>query len=280
MSGSTYRPLGLAPLSVLGEAPHRIVEAAASAGFDFVGLRVLPVTRTEPFVPLAAGSAESRRTRAALADTGLEVKDVECLVLDGSIGREHWLPALEAAAAVGARTFTVTASDSDGQHILAALAEFTADALDHGLTPTFEPMAYRTVSTLARAAELAREVGCLVLPDALHWHRRGGTIADVAAVADLTVAIQLCDATAVEPADLAGYVHESRAHRLLPGDGDADLTGFLQGAPAGVPVSIEVPHPMSKVMGLTDFARALRAAGHSALAAAGFAGTLPLAAMR
>lgn len=270
-AGSTgqRRSLGLAPLSVLGEAPHRIVTAAAAAGFDFVGLRVLRVVPDEPHVALAPGSAEERRTRAALADTGLDVLDVECLVLDGTIGAEVWWPALEAGAALGARTFTVASSDSDRHRIADHLAAFAQDARSVGIIPAFEPMAYRTVATLADAAALAREAGCLVLPDSLHYHRRGGTPDQAAAVADYAVMLQICDATAQPPADLAGYIEESRAHRLLPGDGAVDLAGFLGAFPASLPVSVEVPHPSLAELGLSAFARQLYAAGRACLDALG-----------
>lgn len=257
------RALGLAPLSVLGQAPHRIVQAAAEAGFDFVGLRVQPVVPTEPFVGLAAGSAESRRTLAALADTGLDVLDVECLVLDGAIGPDVWRPALEAGAALGARTFTVASSDTDRRRIADHLAAFAADAREVGLVPAFEPMAYRTVASLADAAGFAREAGCLVLPDTLHYHRRGSTPVEAASVADLVVMLQICDATAEPPADLAGYIEESRAHRLLPGDGAADLAGFIGAFPADLPVSVEVPHPSLHEVGLSAFVRELYVAGRA-----------------
>lgn len=259
------RPLGLAPLSVLGQAPHRIVEAAAAAGFDFVGVRVLPVVPTESFVPVAAGSAEMRRTLRALAATGLAVLDVECLVLDGRIGPEQWRPALDAGAELGARTFTVATSDTDPARITDHLAAFTADAGAVGLRPAFEPMAYRSVATLARAAEFARAVGCLVLPDTLHYHRRGTTPQEAAAVADLAVLLQICDAPAAPPRDLAGFIEESRAHRLLPGDGAADLGGFLGAFPGDLPVSVEVPHPSLAELGLAAFARQLYVAGRACL---------------
>ncbi|GAB78740.1 hypothetical protein AUCHE_16_01620 [Austwickia chelonae NBRC 105200] len=257
------RALGLAPLSVLGEAPHRIVEAAAGAGFDFVGLRVQRVSPDEPFFALNPGGSELRRTRKALADTGLNVLDVECLVFDGCLGAETWLPALEAGAALGARVFTVAASDADRSRIADTLCEFTQDAMDFGIVPMFEPMAYRTVSTLAEAAALARTAGCLVLPDTLHFHRAGSTVAEAQAVADLVVMVQLCDAPDSPPVDLDGYVEESRSHRLLPGAGDADVYGFLNAFLDGVPVSVEVPHPSRYEIGVEAFVRELAVAGRA-----------------
>ncbi|WP_162872688.1 sugar phosphate isomerase/epimerase family protein [Austwickia chelonae] len=251
------RALGLAPLSVLGEAPHRVVEAAAGAGFDFVGLRVQRVSEDEPFFALNPGGSELRRTRQALDDTGLTVLDVECLVFDGTVGPETWLPALEAGAALGARVFTVAASDTDRSRIADSLGEFTRDAMDFNIVPMFEPMAYRTVSTLAEAAVLARGAGCLVLPDTLHFHRAGTTPDMAREVADLVVMVQLCDAPAEPPADLDGYIEESRSHRLLPGAGGADVYGFLNAFLEGVPVSVEVPHPSRHEIGLEAFVREL-----------------------
>ncbi|MEL4503518.1 sugar phosphate isomerase/epimerase [Luteococcus sp. H138] len=259
-------PIGLAPLSLLGAHPADLVETAAAAGYDFVGIRVAPVTATEKFTDLTPGSPDARRTLDALRATGLRVRDVEFLVLDGTLTRETWLPALEAGANLGASTFTVAASDTDQQRLLHTLQAFTDNARPFGITPTLEAISYQAVSTLPQAAELARAAGCWVLPDALHFQRAQGTVADARTAADLSPLVQICDARAAAPEDLAGRLHESRAERLVPGDGDVDFTAFLSAFPATAPISVEVPNPLREELGDGPFARRLLQAAREVLA--------------
>src|SRR5699024_12223982 len=78
------RPLGLAALSSLTTEPPQLIALAAEAGFDFVGIRVRPVTADETAVNLQPGSPMLDETLARIADTCIEVKDTEFLLLDGS----------------------------------------------------------------------------------------------------------------------------------------------------------------------------------------------------
>lgn len=294
--GVIRRAVGLAPASAAGYAPHRIVETAAAAGFDFVGLRLdanplgSPASGSSPSsVPgsaascpaLVAGAAETRRTASALAATGLEVLDVDGIVLDDPARRGEWLAALEAAAELGARIAAVTVAGPLGgsgganrgstRHETARAVDlvraFATDALGMGIVPAVEPTTYGGLAALADAAALAREAECLVLPDALHYHRSGASPMDAAAVADVTVLLRLSDAPAAVPADRAGRLAETRGHRLLPGDGAADLAGFLAAFPGDLPVSVAVRHPELDRLGLEAAVRELYAAGRACLEA-------------
>lgn len=260
------RPIGLAPLSLLGAHPADLVETAADAGYDFVGIRVVPVTDTETFTDLTPGSPAARRTLDALRQTGLQVRDVEFLLLDGTVDRNRWLPALEAGANLGAATITVAASDTNRERLLHTLQALTEDARPYGITPTLEAIAYQAVRSLPQAADLAREAGCWVLPDSLHFQRAGGTVTDARTAASLAPLVQLCDAPSTAPADRDGLLHESRAERLVPGDGDVDFAAFLSAFAPTVPVSVEVPNPLRERLGDLDFARHLLAATREVLA--------------
>ena len=105
--------LSLAHLTLLASAPPDLLRAAASAGFERVGLRVVPATEGEDRYPLAAGSPMLRDTVSLLDDLGLEVLDVEALRLDGSTSPAQWLPALELGAVLGARVLNVIGADGD-----------------------------------------------------------------------------------------------------------------------------------------------------------------------
>lgn len=255
----TERPIGLAALSLLNTPPDELIHIAAEAGFDFVGIRVRQVTPDEPSHDLAPGSPLQSRTRRALRDTGLQVIDTEFLLLDGSDQREQWLPALEAAAELGARTFTVAAADTDTNRLRDTLAQIVADGAGfNGITPALEAISYQAVNSIASAAQLAEQTGCHFLPDTLHLSRFGGTGEQLSKVSGLVPMLQLCDGPATRPVDRAGLVLESRSERRSPGDGDFGLSGYVAALPADTPVSVEAPSDSSvAVLGSAGWAEKL-----------------------
>jgi len=270
-------PVGIAHLTLLRLSPPELVTTAAAAGYDFVGIRVRAVTAAEEPWPMHPGSPMSRETIQRLADTGLVVRDVEFLPLDAHTSAEDWLPALEAGAALGATTLSVTGADPDRGRLTDTLARLTSDAAPFGIRPTLEPISYQPLSRLTDAAAVATASGAAVLVDPLHLQRSGGTVNDVRALApDLVPIVQLCDGplTAPERLDLPSALAasgtatgpllqtEARFLRLLPGEGELPLTALLGAVPPGTPVSVEVPHAgLQAFMTPLEFATvALRAA--------------------
>ena len=71
------RRLSLAHLTALHLPPPSLIEAAAEAGFDAVGLRLLRVTPETPGYPLMTDAPLLRATKSALAATGLTVNDID-----------------------------------------------------------------------------------------------------------------------------------------------------------------------------------------------------------
>ncbi|MFZ3561337.1 MULTISPECIES: TIM barrel protein [unclassified Streptomyces] len=250
-------PIGLAHLTLLRLSPPELVGAAAAAGYDFVGVRVNAVTAGERQYPMEPGSPMSRETLLRLDDTGLRVRDVEFLTLGPTTGPEHWRPALEAGAALGADTISVVGTDQDRGRLTDTLAALTADAAAHGIRPTLEPISYQPVRTVAEAARIASAAGAAVLLDALHIQRGGSSLDDIRALApELVPCLQLCDGPLAAPVELDlpaelplgmtadGSVLqvEARVQRQLVGDGELPLAELIAAAPQGTPLSIEVPH--------------------------------------
>lgn len=238
------RAIGVAHLTLLSLTPPQVVEAAAAAGFDFVGLRVKAVTAAEQAFPMHVGSPMLRETLARMQDTGVAVRDIEFLPLTPDTTRDDWMPALSSGAELGASAITVTGADADRARLLDTLALLVADAREHGIRPLLEPISYQPVSRVADAAAVARAAGAALMLDPLHIARGGSTLDEVLALeADLVPVAQLCDAPRVAPdGGVPALQHEARVQRLLPGEGGLPLADLLRAVPADVPVSAEVPH--------------------------------------
>ena len=269
MNTPPRRQVGLAQLSLVGTAPPDLVTVAAGAGFDFIGARVRPVTAAERAYDLQPGSPMLKETLARMRDTGVTVKDIEFLLLDGSDQRGAWLRMMEAGQALGAGSLTVAGADPDAARLADTLARMTADGRDFGIVPTLEPISYQAVHSIPAAAELARAAGCKIVVDALHFNRFGGTLDQLAASADLVPLLQLCDGPVQRPATREDLVTESRSERGVPGEGGFDLAALVAAFPAGTPVSVETPSDRRVAeLGEPGWARNLKAASDAVLAAA------------
>lgn len=283
MSHPSRREVGLAQLSLLDVAPPDLVLIAAESGFDFIGARVRPVTPTERPYNLQPGSPMLAETLRRVRDTGVRVLDTEFLLLDGTDGagaaavpadargradgqRDAWLPMLEAAQALGAETLTVAAADPDPARFAETLALLAEDGRQLGITPTLEPISYQRINSLPSAAAAARAAGVGVVVDTLHFRRFGGTLGELAAMADLVPMLQLCDGPAARPADRDGLILESRAGRLTPGEGEFRLAEIVAALPSTLPVSVETPSPADVArLGALGWARRLRQAADRVL---------------
>jgi len=253
--------LSLSPLTILDAAPPDQVTAAASAGFDAVGIRVAPAA-DERIWPMLGDTPVLRETQARLDDTGIDVLDVELIMLRPTLDTAGVLAVLDAGHALGARFVLTLGYDTDESRLTDHFAWVCAAAAERGLRPGLEFMKYSPVQTLSAALRIVRAAGhpagC-VLVDALHLQRSGGSVADLAGVApDLLPYGQLCDGPLdpVWPPDEQARL-ESRTDRLLPGDGEFPLTELIAALPAGGALSVEAP--VAALAGLPPVERAHRA---------------------
>ena len=93
----------LAHLTALSLSPPELVDAAAAAGYRYVGLRMTKVTAEEPHYPLTYDPALMRATKTHLAATGIEVLDIELARFTSGDSPRDYLRFLEAGAELGAR---------------------------------------------------------------------------------------------------------------------------------------------------------------------------------
>jgi sugar phosphate isomerase/epimerase len=240
------RLLALAPLTVLELGPDELVEVAAAAGFDAVGLRLIRATPEEPLRPTIGTTPLIRETRRRLDDSGLQLIDIEVLRLTPETRiRDDYGAFLETGAYLGAQQVLVTGYDPDHGRTADNIAELADLAAEYGLTPNLEPMPWTHVRNLGEAsAVLTRSghhnVGLLV--DAIHYHRASNTPAELAALPKEWIRYaQICDAVPERPETVEELVYQGRNARLLPGQGSIDLISMLEALPAEVPISVEAP---------------------------------------
>ena len=238
------RAIALAALTVLELAPPEQVACAADAGYGYVGLRLLPATTEEAQRPMVGDTSLVRETARRLADTGVRAVDIEIFRLEPGTVVGAYRPALETGARLGASEALVAGNDPDEARLVANFAAFCDLAAEFGIGANLEPMPWTDVRDFAQGArivERAARVNAGLLIDPIHFDRGNSRV---------------CEAPAARPHDTATLLHQARAERLMPGDGELDLRGILRAVPRNVPISLEIPmHALSRTMPAVERAR-------------------------
>jgi sugar phosphate isomerase/epimerase len=209
------------------------IAASASAGwrgFGFVHADLIEARETLGF----------SRVKSALEEHGIRHVQVEFLNdwwtsgerRDASDVVRHDL--LEAAEVLGATELKLAGNyswnDPVPQEVMAAeFAVLSQQAAEVGTRVALEPLPFSNFSTIELGADFVRSVGHPaggLVVDIWHVYRGGTPIQDLTNFLDPSIlfAVELNDALLAEPEDLwIDTIH----HRLLPGEGEWDLPGFI-----------------------------------------------------
>lgn len=207
----------------LGQTPfEERVRVAASAGFDGIGLSA------EVYAAALRSGLDDRTMQSVLDDHGVAVTEVEFLsdwLQSGGPGRK------EATVFHIARTFAadhvnVGLFDPGSPELMkvgfAALCQRAGD-----VKVALEFMPFGGIPDLSTAFQMVGFAGrpnAGLVIDVWHWVRAGTGARDLAGAADRVFVVQLCDVARVAMPDLR---HESRHHRLVPGDGDGHANALV-----------------------------------------------------
>ncbi|MCX6551685.1 MAG: TIM barrel protein [Acidobacteria bacterium] len=254
------REYSLAHLTVLALPPTEMIDVAARAGYQYVGLRLNRVTPAEPLYPLMTDRGSMRDAKARLAATGVRVLDVELARMDPEHDPQSYIPLLEAAAELGARYVITQLPDPDRARATERFGAICERAAPLGLGIDLEFPSWTQTPDLAEATRILRAVrqpNAGILVDMLHFDRSNSSL-------DLLKALprewfrfaHVCDAPAEKPTSLEGLIHTARSERQFPGDGGIDVRGILACLPPDIPYALEIPgDTLAAKVGLAEYAR-------------------------
>ncbi|MEU8609530.1 TIM barrel protein [Actinoplanes sp. NPDC048791] len=242
---SVRHDFSLAHLTALSLSPPELVDAAAEAGYRYVGLRLTRVTPQEPHYPLATDPALLRTTKLRLAATGIEVLDIELARISPDDDPRDLERFLDAGAELGARHVIAQLPDPDRNRKIERFARLCEMARPRGLTVDLEFPSWTETPDLNAAVRVLRGAGqpnAGILVDLLHFARSGSSIADLRQLpAEWFHFVHVCDAPPAVPPTNEGLIHTARFERLFPGEGGIDVHGILDALPAGLPYALEIP---------------------------------------
>jgi sugar phosphate isomerase/epimerase len=230
-------PISLASGVVPEFGPVETIRAARFGGFDQVGLWVDPATWSE---------AQTREARAALADTGLPLLDVEVIWIQPGSDMGLHRKVIDVGAELGAKNVLCVSSEPDMSQTAARLHDLCVHAEGSGMRVALEFGIFTEVKTLAMALGVLDQVGHplrALLIDPIHVDRSLSLAADLAKVPrELLPYAQFCDAPAKrpDPADFAAVIEDAIDLRQQCGEGALPLADIYRALPPGIPLSIEL----------------------------------------
>jgi len=206
-------PIGLAALTVLELAPPAMVSCARDAGFDCVGLRLIPATAEEVQHPMIGDTPLVRETERRLRDTGMRVLDIEIFRLRPDTDVSEYERALATGARFGATQALVAGNDPDESRLTASFAAFCDVAQRYGIGANLEPMPWTDCETFAKGVRIVNAAGRAnggILIDPIHFDRGGSTASEIPGVSrSLFRYAQLCDAPANRPTSVEGLLYQA-----------------------------------------------------------------------
>ena len=250
----------LAHLTVLSLTPPKVVEAAARAGYEYVGLRLTRVTPTEVLYDLAHDRALMKETKTRLADTGVRVLDVELFRMDSSLDAESFLPVLDAAAELGAPHIIAQLPDADRQRAIERFARLCDHAKARNIFVSLEFPHWTETGNLTEAARVVRAVdrpNAGILIDMLHMCRSRSSLEELRSLPrEWFRFAHVCDASREVPPTMEGIIRTARDERLFPGEGECQVRETLACMPPNIPYALEIPRvTLTKAIGPEEVAR-------------------------
>lgn len=240
------RKLSLAALTVLELTPPEMIDCAQHAGYDCVGLRLIPATPTERAYDFRGDTPVRRECLARLKDVNVIVEDIEILRITPQIDIKSFEAIFETAKLLGAKSALVAADDKDESRLIDNLEQLAELSAQYGVLPYIEFMPWLSIATLKDTITLVNKINhpnISILVDGVHFYRSHSNIADWQNYqGTMPRYAQLCDVPTKEVKDMDEIISQARAQRKAPGEGYfTQLADMVRMLPSNTAISIEIP---------------------------------------
>jgi sugar phosphate isomerase/epimerase len=240
------RNIELCYMTLLNCGPLERIRVAAEAGYDRVGLRLVPTSADEQIEPILTDITLRRQIVSALGDAGISAGGIEFVRLAADTDIAALEPLFACAAELGAKQLLTLGGDVEPERLTDLFRALCDAAAPYELAPQLEFALWTRVPDLAAARAVVEGGGRSeggVLIDALHVHRCGVTLDEVRATPSNRIySLQLCDAMKTYDHDWDAMKILARKSRLPPGQGQLDLIELIRAVPAHAIISVEVPN--------------------------------------
>ena len=241
------RKFSLAYLTIPGTDPVKQIDIAAKAGYDYVGLRPIPMhLPNEPLFQFDKDKDLFRKIEEALKNNDIGLLDIELARVRKDLKVEDYESAFSAGAELGATDVISSVWTDKKDYYYNEFSKICDLAAKYNLRVNLEFVTFSGVATLKDAVDLLDKVqrpNAYLLIDTLHAHRSRVSPEDLGEIEQSKFGlIHLCDGPKPIPdLDNPEMIGVAREGRLYPGDGGIDLKGMLKMMPAN-PISIELPN--------------------------------------
>jgi sugar phosphate isomerase/epimerase len=258
------RQYSLSYLTVFGTHPLRMVQIAAETDYDFVSLRLAPVTEDEATFPFTTDPALVADVVKALDEYGISVLDVELIRTDPGTQAADWRDFVAVAEELGARHIITQIPEPDIGKAVEIFQEICDLGAQSGMTIDLEFIPWTPTNDLATAVKIVTQAGSpngAILVDTLHFARSRSLLPQLAALPKRLVNfIQLCDARDVWSISDEEFIRVARSDREPPGQANLDLKPIVESLPQ-VPYALEVPNDKKRQeLGVQRYAAMVREA--------------------
>ena len=239
------RPLSLSYYTVPELSFMQMIDVAADAGCEYVGVRLLDGAPTDPPNALLRDAALRREALARMRDRSVRPLDASAARLRHDTRVDAFARMLEVCEELGVKHVACSIDDPDIAHSTETLSDLCVLARRHDVRVEIEFVPWMAVGSLADAASMVRTIGSPnlgILVDALHLDRSGESPDDIGQLPPAWFRlVQICDAAACTDFSKAEQIRVATHARCLPGDGVLPLKALIGALPPNVPLCLEIP---------------------------------------
>lgn len=241
------KEFSLAHLTVLGLATPEMIYNAKLIGYDYVSIRnIFMGLPGEANYDLCGKNKMYKLTKAALADTGMRIHDIELAKIQDDKDVSSYEPAFEVAAELGATDIISSIWTPNKTYYIEQFAKLCDLAKQYNLHVNLEFVTWADVKDLKGVKEVVNTVnkdnaGYLI--DTLHFNRSRVELSELDDIPkDKFRMAHICDGPAEIPTDKAGLIFTGRDARLYVGEGAIDIAAIINRLADDTVLSIELPH--------------------------------------